>query len=132
MTDIFHRVLEASWQASVLVLVVLTLQRLARRRLSPGWHCAMWTLVLARLLMPSLPESRFSVFGLVHRSERSQVVAPETKVAYGVIPDDTVFQPAALVSQSLAPSRQINWAAMVPVVWILGGLVVLVRLLIIN
>ena len=48
---------QASWQASLLVVLVLVIQRLFRARLSGGWRYALWLLVLARLMTPAAPES---------------------------------------------------------------------------
>ena len=42
----------ASWQASVLVGLVLLVQALLRSKLTPRWRSALWWLVLIRLVMP--------------------------------------------------------------------------------
>lgn len=52
----------ASWQASVLVLLVLAAQWLCGRRLAPKWRYALWLLVVVRLLLPVTPPSRWSLF----------------------------------------------------------------------
>ncbi len=52
----------ASWQASVLVLLVLLAQWVCRARLEPRWRFALWWLVLLRLALPLAPESAWSVF----------------------------------------------------------------------
>lgn len=52
----------ASWQASVLVLLVLLAQWACRARLEPRWRFALWWLVLLRLALPLAPESAWSVF----------------------------------------------------------------------
>jgi beta-lactamase regulating signal transducer with metallopeptidase domain len=54
----------ASWQASILVLLVLLAQGLMRRRLSPAWRSALWLLVVVRLLLPATPPSGWSLFNL--------------------------------------------------------------------
>ena len=53
-----------SWQASVLVLLVLIAQRVFRSRLTPQWRFSLWWLVLLRLMLPVAPESAWSVFNL--------------------------------------------------------------------
>ncbi|NLE39401.1 MAG: hypothetical protein GX621_15375, partial [Pirellulaceae bacterium] len=58
-------VLESSWQAAVLAVVVVLLGLLLRERLSARWRCALWLVVVARLLMPVAPESRLSLFNLL-------------------------------------------------------------------
>jgi beta-lactamase regulating signal transducer with metallopeptidase domain len=62
LESLFAWLLEASWQASVLVALVLLLQMAMRQRLNPRWHHALWLLVIARLLLPVLPESALSLF----------------------------------------------------------------------
>lgn len=52
----------ASWQASVLVLLVLIAQSVFRSRLTAKWRHALWFLVLARLMLPVVPQSPLSIF----------------------------------------------------------------------
>ena len=65
----------ASWQASLLAVVVLIVQKLLGKRLGGRGRFALWAIVLIRLLVPMLPESRFSVFNLMHRAPKP-VAAP--------------------------------------------------------
>ena len=53
-----------SWQVSVLIVLVLLLQWLFRRWLSPSWRYCLWLLVVVRLVVPISPESTFSIFNL--------------------------------------------------------------------
>ena len=62
LESVFRWLLEASWQASVLVALVLLVQMALRGRLNPRWHHALWLLVVARLLLPTLPASALSLF----------------------------------------------------------------------
>ncbi|MDP9175827.1 MAG: hypothetical protein M3O30_18460 [Planctomycetota bacterium] len=55
----------ASWQAGVVVVLVLVTQRVFRRVLTPRWRHALWFLVLARLIIPAWPASSVSVFNLL-------------------------------------------------------------------
>ncbi len=54
-----------SWHASVLVLLVLVVQRIFQTRLAPRWRYALWWLVLLRLLLPAVPATPFSIFNVV-------------------------------------------------------------------
>jgi beta-lactamase regulating signal transducer with metallopeptidase domain len=63
--EAFRWVLQTSWQAAVLVGLILLAQRLLRRRLAPAWRYGLWLLLVARLLMPVVPPSGFSIFNLV-------------------------------------------------------------------
>ncbi|NJL19072.1 MAG: hypothetical protein HC901_01855 [Bdellovibrionaceae bacterium] len=63
LEDLFQRVLEISWQASLLVLAVLLVQTIFRKWLNPRWYYALWLLVVLRLLLPVTPESPVSGYG---------------------------------------------------------------------
>lgn len=58
----FNWLWRASWQASVLVLLVLAVQWALRTRLSARARHALWLLVLVRLMLPWSVETRLSVF----------------------------------------------------------------------
>src|SRR5512137_1259538 len=60
--EFFNWLSRATWQASVVVVLVLGLQWLLRDRLSPRWRHALWLLVMLRLLMPWSIESGVSIF----------------------------------------------------------------------
>ncbi|HEY3853936.1 MAG TPA: M56 family metallopeptidase [Verrucomicrobiae bacterium] len=72
----FDWLARTSWQASVLVLLVLGAQRLFRGRLNARWQYALWLLVVARLAMPSLPASSWSVFNVLHYSPAQKEILP--------------------------------------------------------
>ena len=61
-------ILDASWHATFLVVMVVGFQFVMRRRLPARWRFALWLLVLVRLSGVALPESRLSVFNWVPRS----------------------------------------------------------------
>lgn len=65
----------SSWQAAVLVPVVLVAQRLLRGGLTPGWRHALWWIVLGRLLIPIPPPSAWSVFNWLPRSVNQDFTA---------------------------------------------------------
>ena len=54
-----------SLQAGVLVLLVLLAQGIFRRQLTARWRCALWMLVIVRLLLPFSPGSAASIFNLM-------------------------------------------------------------------
>jgi beta-lactamase regulating signal transducer with metallopeptidase domain len=68
-----------SWQASLLVLLVLLAQGLMRQRLSPSWRSALWLLVVVRLLLPVTPSSGWSLFNLTGGR-----VVPATSASNGI------------------------------------------------
>lgn len=56
VNGIFGWLLTTSWQVALLVVLILVLQRLLGRWLTPRWRYALWLLVLARLFLPVQPE----------------------------------------------------------------------------
>src|SRR5882762_10028081 len=63
--DHLPSLLKASWQAAVLILLVLATQRVFGRRLSPRWRYALWLLVLIRLALPWTVPSPASLFNVM-------------------------------------------------------------------
>lgn len=64
----FDWLLWASLQGTVLIVMIVLIQKILRRRLPVHWHYFIWLLLLIRLAMPWLPESKMSIFNLVPRS----------------------------------------------------------------
>ncbi|MDB6019134.1 MAG: hypothetical protein JWR19_3623 [Pedosphaera sp.] len=58
----FNWLARTSWQAAVLVVIVLLVQAVFRKRLSARWRHALWLLVVARMLLPAAPHSAMSLF----------------------------------------------------------------------
>ena len=67
--------LKASWQAAVLILLVLAAQWVFGKRLSPRWRYGLWLLVVARLALPWTIPSSVSVFNLVSYPKAVAAVA---------------------------------------------------------
>ena len=69
-----------SMQAGVLVLVVLLAQWFFRRRLTPRWRCALWLLVVVRLMLPLSLTSPTSIFNwLPAWNGRTTSAAPSSR-----------------------------------------------------
>lgn len=67
-------VLTVSWQASVLVMIVLAVQAAFGRWLSARWRYALWSVVVLRLMLPVTPGSAVSVFNLFRGNPGAEVV----------------------------------------------------------
>ena len=117
---LFDWLLAASWQASVLALLVLGLQRVLRGRLNPRWRYALWLLVLARLVLPALPESALSLFQF----------APPPPAALEVSVTEPLFIQAPIpVSQTapdfIEPTYPFSVYTLLALVWLAGALLLL-------
>src|SRR5439155_14665255 len=64
VSEVFRWVLQTTWQAAVLAGLILLVQRLFRKRLSPLWRYGLWLLLVVRLLIPVPPQSGLSIFNL--------------------------------------------------------------------
>ncbi|HVY70222.1 MAG TPA: M56 family metallopeptidase [Verrucomicrobiae bacterium] len=112
----FARMLVASGQAAVIVLLVLLAQWAFQRHLAARWRHALWWLVVARLLLPFTPASPLSVFNWVNlpRSQDKVSFANNPASAAGPLgkPVATNSVPAPLpqspVFVSLKASRDVR------------------------
>ena len=97
-----------SVEAGVLVLVVLLAQRLFGKKIAPRWRCALWLLVMARLLLPVSVGSVVSLFNLFpHMENMKPLVAsrPVTQEARSVTVHNSLVVPVG------KPTPRINGEA---------------------
>jgi beta-lactamase regulating signal transducer with metallopeptidase domain len=130
--------LKASWQAAVLILLVLAVQWVFGRRLSPRWRYGLWLLVVARLALPWTIPSPVSVFNLLRipntapavASLRANLEPPGSPVLQPAPeipakrPGDTAAQPAAT-----EPRFSVSWSWVLRA-WAAGALALAVCLLV--
>ncbi len=74
LTSAFREILYIGALSTILVIMILVVKKLFGKILSPKWHYYIWMLLVIRLLIPTLPESSFSILNLYYYSvERLQV-----------------------------------------------------------
>jgi beta-lactamase regulating signal transducer with metallopeptidase domain len=122
LESIFAWLIEASWQASVLVALVLLLHLILRGRLNPRWHHALWLLVIARLLLPFLPESAFSVFQFAP-SPPPVVTETVTEPIFNALPVPMAGTPLLPAPPAAYPFSAFTVLALV---WLAGALALLI------
>lgn len=145
--------LRASWQAGLLVLVVLALRAVFKEKLAPKWRHVLWFLVVARLALPLTVESPWSAFNLLSSSAKPVAVAPtrfapslkiseqasvvpENRPEGVSIPDEALFAPVAarteISPRSIAPvasaPASFRWAHWFMRIWLAGIAVLGLRL----
>jgi beta-lactamase regulating signal transducer with metallopeptidase domain/ankyrin repeat protein len=117
LESVFSWLLEASWQASVLAALVLLLQVVLRDRLNPRWRHALWLLVIARLILPVLPESALSLFQFTPR--------PIPVVTQTVTEPIFTFQPAPYLPAPSLPaidaSYPVSIYTILSLLWLAGA-----------
>jgi len=124
LTSLFDWFLAASFRASVLTLVVLAVQFLLQRHLSPRWRYALWLPVLVVLLMPVLPESRWSLEN-AFLSKPQPVMAPASPALEVSATDLPLTEPElapAPVTIDWQNVRLMTWLAGAAGILLLGGL----------
>ena len=130
---VFGWLLAASWQASVLALVVLAIQRILGPRLNPRWRYALWLLVVVRLVLPVEPESALSLFQF----------APPPPAALSVSVTQPLFfhepapqsMPAASVPVAMpepGPGATISLYSLLALGWLVGAIALLGLTTVVN
>jgi beta-lactamase regulating signal transducer with metallopeptidase domain/uncharacterized GH25 family protein len=71
---------QASWQAGLLVVLVLAISYLFRR-IPARWQCLLWAVVLARLLLPVVPPSPTSLLNVARLTAANTTDSPPAVVA---------------------------------------------------
>src|SRR5688500_11974990 len=92
-----------SAQAGALVVLVLLVQWLFRKQLTPRWRCALWFLVIARLVLPLAPGSAASVFTLVP-AWRMSLSSPPSAPVVQEVPAAAVAGPSPAAPELAAVS----------------------------
>jgi|GEM_PF-2504926 len=111
LTQLFDWLLAASLRASLLTLAVLLIQTALRQHLSARMRYALWLPVLVVLLMPVLPQSRWSIEYAFHSPPQSVQVTPKA-AAQTLAPAPVVFNAAP------AMPAPINWQRIRLITWI--------------
>jgi len=141
--------LRTTVQASILICVILLLQRILRNRLGIRWHYGLWLLLLVRMSLPWAPQSRASLFNLIplsahqQQTEYGQQENGEQKVGSDVAGSESVesvpASPATTTQESpdvVAVTPSINQAVqnqlkpdftrivkILPLLWLIGAMV---------
>lgn len=74
LVSLFLLVVQISWQAAIVVSLVLAVQWAMGGRLPAVWRHALWGIVLLRLIIPVLPGSVVSIFNLIPSATTSRMV----------------------------------------------------------
>jgi beta-lactamase regulating signal transducer with metallopeptidase domain len=111
-----------SWQASVLIVLVLLAQWLLRRQLAPRWRHALWLLVVVRLALPWAPESRASLFNWFHVLSPAPSASSQTLISPAA--DAEEQSDASLAVAPTTSALQFPWRTGLAELW-LAGVVVL-------
>lgn len=148
----FEWLLRTTLQASLLICLILLFQVVLRSRLGARWHYCLWLLLLIRMAMPWAPQSRVSMFNLIPQSlpQRQteyiqQDVGDDAVSSDAASPSTAESTPVSTIEVAQDTSKVITvapeigkeaqgWlkpvaseiAAILPLVWLTGALVLAV------
>ena len=139
MSDIFLRIVELSWQAGVLALVVMA-ARLALRR-APKWAiCMLWALVAVRLVLPfslqspvSLQAEQSPVTAALYELPQTQEAAqkPDEVLSGGSAEPVTPLPPTEIVAAQPVPApKPVMTVSLLAAVWLAGVVMMLTYMLV--
>jgi beta-lactamase regulating signal transducer with metallopeptidase domain len=107
--------------AGVLVAIALVLQAALGRWLTPRWAYALWMLVALRLIVPLVPESRFSIWN-IYRSTAPRPSAALDVPAMPEAPIPTAAQPMGQRTTTARPSAPLGFSIILATVWLAGAM----------
>ncbi len=125
LTALFLAILHISWQAALLALVILAAQYLFRRRLPARWRYALWFLVIARLLMPTLPESPLSLqhyltAAFPSTTPAATAIVPLANPAASLAPTPALANTTTTLASNPTPPATFPTLALLSTLWLLG------------
>ena len=136
----FNWLLQASWQAAILVCIILLLQKAFRKFLPAAWSFALWLVLLVRMLLPVAPSSPISLFNYLDIEKLNWTTGTDKlsengdsnpQIGMGVSALDEEKPKAAQDSASRAP-RQISVPLLLIGLWGIGVIVFLLRTAYVN
>jgi len=117
----FDWLLWASIQGSVLIVLIVLVQIILRGKLGIRWHYLLWGLLLIRLAVPWLPQSKMSVFNLLPKSiQQGRIIEAFSE------PQNSRYMSRYLYAESedaqTAKSESVlsKFVRMSPLLWLLG------------
>ena len=156
---LFGWVLQTTWQATILAVLIILAQTLLRHRLSAGWRYGLWLLLVVRLVLPAAPQTAWSIFNIAKPplplARVENVALPRTSPANPVPPmpgasaearpavqspsavSGTAATPGQVQAAALAGTARENlarvpildWHRAALLVWLLGSCIFAARLL---
>lgn len=78
LSPFFQWLLKTTFQASVLICLILLVKIVFRQKLPVRWHYYLWLILLVRLALPWSPQSRISVYNFMPQGSSQQESVPVT------------------------------------------------------
>ena len=129
LLPIFDWLLWMTIQAALLFCLIMLVQFILRSRLPIRWHYCLWLLLLIRLAIPWLPESRVSIFNLVPRSIQQGRILESISQSQNARGMDFYMYAESVEGQEIESKPEaiiVRFARMLPLLWLLGTVVLAV------
>ncbi len=129
LLQFFDWLLWVSIQGSVLIVLIVLVQLILRRKLGIRWHYFLWLLLLIRLAMPWLPQSKISVFNLVPKSIQQgriiEAISESDDVGhFGYYSSMRPTEAQETKPEGDSESVFIGFVRMLPLLWLVGTVVI--------
>jgi hypothetical protein len=98
----FDWLLWVSLQGSVLIGLIVLIQLILRGKLGIRWHYLLWMLLLIRLAVPYLPQSKISIYNLVPQSIQYKLTNPISMTT------DSIFRSKIVPCQTVTSENNIK------------------------
>jgi len=118
-----------SLKASVLILIILTVQYILKNRFSPKWQNMLWILLILRLLLPARIESRYSMYNLFQKE--TTITKAISALNRPVLNMDTEVQIPKMTPGTIPPRSNVSLNDLLVLLW-MSGVCVLTLITIIN
>jgi bla regulator protein BlaR1 len=125
---VFGWLVAASWQASVLAVFVLLIQRILGSKLNPRWRYTLWLLVLLRLVLPVQPESALSLFQFAPKPPAALEISV-TEPLFNAAPS---FPMPDVRPEVAEPSRPFSFYSLLAIIWLAGAMALLLLTWMVN
>ena len=123
MENVFLQILNNAITVSILILVIMLVRVLCRKM--PKWiTCLLWTLVVAKLMMPFSVESVFSLVPMSEPIPAGIAMESNPHISFGIENVDNLINPA--LQQHFTPDKTASanplqvWMYVGTVVWLAG------------
>jgi len=127
LLQFFEWLLWTTIQGSVLIGLIVLVQRVLRRKLPIRWYYFLWLLLLVRLAIPWAPKSRISVFNLVPQSiQHRRIIESISTSCVDDIGDCSSTESTSV--QKTKPKGNskagfIRFLRILPLLWLVGAVV---------
>ena len=145
--NLFKIVLQVSIVSSILVTLILIVSKFLKGKLGVKFQYALWFVVILRLLIPTLPESSFSIFNLMSKTKELSYLLTSSKesvlvtaIGYSSEKVSHIYNRDAMLNSltsinfngSNAESFQWSTLSILSIIWIIGIVLISFYILLVN